>query len=115
MFPHYRGDKTEAYERKIDLLEREEELIKEEEEAAVATELPVTAGKATAKEMAATAAAAAVMGEAAASSLADILEGVSQEERAAKEAADKEAKMRKILQYVITTSVPLTMHLYKLC
>jgi LETM1 and EF-hand domain-containing protein 1 len=92
------GDKTAAYERKLDLLEREEELIKEEEEAAVATELPVTAGRATAKELAATAAAAAVVREAAASSLMDILdESESQEEKATREAAAKQARMRQVL------------------
>lgn len=93
------GDKTTAYERKLDLLEREEELIKEEEEAAVATELPVTAGRATAQELAATAAAAAVVREAAAESLIDILdESESQEERASKQAAAKQARMRQVLQ-----------------
>lgn len=92
-------DDTHAYERKLDLLEREEEMIKEEEEtAAVVAEMPVTAGKTTAQELAATAAAAAVVREAAASSLADLLEGESQEERAAKEAAAKEARMRQVLQ-----------------
>jgi len=100
------GDKTEAVERRLDLLEREEELIKEEEEAAVITELPVTAGKTTAQEMAATAAAAAVVREAAASSFADILEeSESQEERASKEAAAKEIKMRQILRCVFLSRV----------
>ena len=91
-------DDTHAYERKLDLLEREEEMIKEEEEAAVIAEMPVTAGKTTATELAATAAAAAVVREATASSLADLLEGESQEERAAKEATAKEARMRQVLQ-----------------
>ena len=94
------ADDTESlYERKLELLEREEEMIKEEEEAAqVMTEMPVTAGKATAQEMVTTAAAAAVVREAAASSLADLLEGESQEERAAKEAEAKQVRMRQVLR-----------------
>lgn len=97
-------DKTEGLERRLDLLEREEEMIREEEESAVATELPVTAGRATAKELAATAAAAAVMQEAAASTLAEALERESQEERSAKEAAAREARMRKVLRALAALS-----------
>jgi LETM1 and EF-hand domain-containing protein 1 len=91
----------------LDILEREEEMIKEEEEAAavaVASEMPLTAGKATAQELAATAAAAAVVREAAASSFADLLEGESQEERAAKEAVAKEERMRQVLRALAALS-----------
>lgn len=98
LFSTAADEQESVYERKLDLLEREEEMIREEEEAAaVALEMPVTAGKSTAQELAATAAAAAVVREAAASSLYDLLEGQSQEERAAKEAATKEARMRQVL------------------
>ena len=97
-------DKTEGLERRLDLLEREEEMIREEEESAVETELPVTAGRATAQELAATAAAAAVVHEAAASSLAEALERESQEERSAKEAAAREARMRKVLKALAALS-----------
>ena len=102
------GDKTEAYERKLELLEREEEMIREEQEeaAAVAQELPVTAGAATATEMTAAVAAAAVMSEATAAAVVDSLQekeaslegGTSAEERAALEAAAREAKMRKVIR-----------------
>lgn len=102
------ADDTHGYGRKLDILEREEELIKEEEEAeaavAVASELPITAGKATAQELAATAAAAAVVREAAASSFADLLDGESQEERASKEAVAKEARMRQVLRALAALS-----------
>jgi len=101
------ADDIHGYGRKLDILEREEELIKEEEEAAavaVASELPITAGKATAKELAATAAAAAVVREAAASSFADLLEGESLEERASKEATAKEARMRQVLRALAALS-----------
>jgi LETM1 and EF-hand domain-containing protein 1 len=101
------ADDIHGYERKLDILEREEEMIKEEEEAAavaVASELPITAGKATAQELAATAAAAAVVREAAASSFADLLEGESQEERAAKEAVAKEERMRQVLRALAALS-----------
>ena len=64
----------------------------------MATEMPVTAGKATAQELAATATASAVVREAAASALADILDRGSQEEFAAAAAATKLEKTRKILQ-----------------
>ncbi len=101
------ADDIHGYERKLDILEREEEMIKEEEEAAavaVASEMPLTAGKATAQELAATAAAAAVVREAAASSFADLLEGESQEERAAKEAVAKEERMRQVLRALAALS-----------
>lgn len=95
------GDKNEAYERKIELLEREEELIREEQELEVDFDLPIsetTTG--TPAEKAATAAARAVVKEAAASSLVDFLDRESQEERSLKAAAAKQAKMQKILKYV---------------
>ncbi|KAK2079853.1 hypothetical protein QBZ16_002248 [Prototheca wickerhamii] len=91
-------DKTEAYTRKLELLEREEEMIKEEEEAAIAAETPVTAGAQTAQELTAAVAAAAVMREAAASAMVDALEGVSEEEKAAKFAETRRAKMRKVVK-----------------
>ena len=91
-------DKTEAYTRKLELLEREEEMIKEEEEAAIAAETPVTAGAQTAQELTAAVAAAAVMREAAASAMVDALEGVSEEEKAAKFAENRRAKMRKVVK-----------------
>jgi hypothetical protein len=97
-----RGDLTDAYERKLELLEREEELIKEEREAQKAddmvAQLPVTAGLTTAREMTAAAAAAAVVNEAAASSIADVLEGESVEERAAKAATKKQERMQKVIR-----------------
>ncbi|KAL6777570.1 MDM38 [Auxenochlorella protothecoides x Auxenochlorella symbiontica] len=90
-------DKTEAYERKLELLEREEEMIKEEEEAAVAAETPITSGAQTAQELTAAVAAAAVVREAAASAMVDVLEGVSEEEKAAKYAEARRSKMRKVV------------------
>lgn len=91
-------DKTEAYERKLELLEREEEMIKEEEEAAVAAETPITSGAQTAQELTAAVAAAAVVREAAASAMVDVLEGVSEEEKAAKYAEARRSKMRKVVK-----------------
>ena len=94
------GDKSEAYERKLELLEREEELIREEQECEMEFDLPAMSTAGSAAQKAATAAAAAVVKEAAASSLADILDKESEEERSFKAAAAKQAKMRKILKYV---------------
>ncbi|GAB4818097.1 hypothetical protein N2152v2_005143 [Parachlorella kessleri] len=91
-------DLTEAYEKRLELLEREEEMIREEEEERLlAEELPVTASAHTAAEMTAAAAAAAVVREAAAGAVADMLDGESAEERSAKVAAAKEARMRKVI------------------
>ncbi len=54
----------------------------------------------------AAAAAAAVVREATASAVMDVLEGESEEEKAAKVAAAKEARMRKVIRSV-ATSVPV--------
>ena len=94
------GDKNEAYERKLELLEREEELIREEQECEVEFDFPTMATTGTVAEKTATAAAAAVVKEAAASSLADVLDRESEEEKSVKAAAAKQAKMQKILKYV---------------
>jgi len=93
------GDKNEAYERRIELLEREEELIREEQECEVEFDFPTMATTGTVAEKTATAAAAAVVKEAAASSLADVLDRESEEEKSVKAAAAKQAKMQKILKY----------------
>lgn len=93
------GDKNEAYERKLELLEREEELIREEQECEVEFDFPTIATTGTVAEKTATAAAAAVVKEAAASSLADVLDRESEEEKSVKAAAAKQAKMQKILKY----------------
>lgn len=110
------ADKTEAYERKLELLEREEELIKEEREAEKreekemlmmsgatkevtkvgGTESTISSAT-TAQEMTAAAAAAAVVREAAAEAAVDHLEGESEEEKAFRAAAVKAAKMRKVI------------------
>lgn len=107
-----------AIEKKLEMLRREEELIKEEEEverkaaeagaaapaaAIVAVEPPDAAGAATGlpagAAQAAAAAAAAVVREAAAGTARDLLafSGMSEEERAAKDAAAKEKKMRDMI------------------
>jgi LETM1 and EF-hand domain-containing protein 1, mitochondrial len=115
------ADKTQAYERKLELLEREEELIKEEREAEKREEKEMlmmsgvmdetktrdTAGgdgavstmpsATTAQQMTAAAAAAAVVREAAAEAAVDHLEGESEEEKAFRAAAVKAAKMRKVI------------------
>lgn len=49
--------------------------------------------------MTAAAAASAIVREAAASAVVDVLEGESQEEKAAKLAAAKEQKMKKVIRY----------------
>jgi LETM1 and EF-hand domain-containing protein 1 len=103
------GDKTEAIERKLDLLEREEEMIREEEEyeAAVSAEAPPPSDRASGQEMAAAAAAVAVVRGAAAGSLAEMLDdSESAEERAARAAAAKEARMRNVLTCVPGCRLP---------
>lgn len=97
LFATSSGDKSEEYERKIELLEREEELIREEQECEMDLNLPAIPTTGSATEKAATAAAAAVVKEAAVSSLADMLDKESMEEKSFKAAAAKEAKMQKIL------------------
>lgn len=91
------GDKTEAYERKLELLEREEERIKEERQAEITAQLPLTAGAQTAQEMTAAVAAAAVVREAAATFAVDHFEGESEEEKMSRIAAAKASKMRKVI------------------
>ena len=97
LFATSSADKYEEYERKIELLEREEELIREEQECEMDLNLPALSTSGSATEKAATAAAAAVVKEAAVSSLADVLDKESMEEKSFKAAAAKEAKMQKIL------------------
>ncbi|KAL4859684.1 Mitochondrial proton/calcium exchanger protein [Chlorella vulgaris] len=89
------GDKTEAIERKLELLEREEEMIREEE--LVEPEMPMGAGSSDARGIAAAAAAAAVVREAAASVVFDHLEGESAEEKELKQADAKKHRMRKVI------------------
>ncbi len=110
------GDRTEELERKLGLLAREEELIAEEAEAAALAAADealsgappagerLEAGEGfvagaledgkSATDRAATAAAHAALRAAAAGSVADALEGLSAEERAAGAAAAKERRMR---------------------
>lgn len=97
LFATSSADKSDAYERKLELLEREEELIREEQECEMDLNLPAMSTTGSAAEKAATAAAAAVVKEAAASSLADVLDRESAEEKSFKAAAAKQAKMQKIL------------------
>lgn len=97
LFATSSADKSEEYERKLELLEREEELIREEQECEMDLNLPAMSAAGSATEKAATAAAAAVVKEAAVSSLADVLDKESMEEKSFKAAAAKEAKMQKIL------------------
>jgi LETM1 and EF-hand domain-containing protein 1, mitochondrial len=104
LFATSSADRSEEYEKKIELLEREEELIREEE-FVVDMALPDlhTADDIqsyTAVEKAATAAAAAVVKEAAMSAFADVLDRESAEEREYKAAAAKEAKMQKVLNAI---------------
>lgn len=105
LFATSSADRSEEYEKKIELLEREEELIREEEEFVVDMALPDlhTADDIqsyTAVEKAATAAAAAVVKEAAMSSFADVLDRESAEELEYKAAAAKEVKMQKVLNAI---------------
>ena len=97
LFATSSADKSEEYERKLELLEREEELIREEQECEMDLNLPAMPKTGTVAEKAATAAAAAVVKEAAVSSLADVLDRESMEEKSFKAAAAKEAKMHKIV------------------
>jgi len=105
LFATSSADRSEEYEKKIELLEREEELIREEEELVLDVSLPDvhTADdihSRTAREKAATAAAAAVVKEAAMSSFADVLDRESAEEREFKAAAAKEVKMQKVVNAI---------------
>lgn len=105
LFATSSADRSEEYEKKIELLEREEELIREEEDLVLDVALPDvhTADDIhlqSAAEKAATAAAAAVVKEAAMSSFADVLDRESAEEREFKAAAAKEAKMQKVLNAI---------------
>ena len=105
LFATSSADRSEEYEKKIELLEREEELIREEEELVLDVSLPDvhTADdihSQTAREKAATATAAAVVKEAAMSSFADVLDRESAEEREFKAAAAKEVKMQKVVNAI---------------
>jgi LETM1 and EF-hand domain-containing protein 1 len=105
LFATVSADRSEEYEKKLELLEREEELIREEEDLVLDLNLPDVHSaddlhSYTAAEKAATAAAAAVVKEAAMSSFADVLDKESKEEREFKAAAAKEAKMQKILNAI---------------
>ncbi|KAK9807532.1 hypothetical protein WJX72_001831 [[Myrmecia] bisecta] len=93
-------DKVKSLERKLEYLRREDELIREEEleaEALLGPDSPSIQPGQTAQEITAAAAASAIVREATASAVMDVLEGESEEEKSSKLAAAKEDKMRKVI------------------